>query len=486
MTTALRPALDPFELMRDRLKPQPNPWHMNPVGFIETVLDDVMWSKQIEICEALRDHNKILVRSCHGSGKSWLMARIVSWWVSSAPDRVALTTAPTGAQVKAILWQEIADAHAQGGLGGQLNLTEWRIGGKLVAFGRKPQDHNRQAMQGIHSHGGVLVVLDEADGIPVSLWTAADSIATTEADRIIAIGNPDTPTSTFAKRHKSRLWHKIRIRASDTPNFTDEGKKLVKRHGEKARRMLRALVSPKWAADLAEEYGDDSNEVTSKVHAEFPTSSKDQLIDAAWIARAREKWKDMLDDFPREMACDVARYGANKTAIYLRCGMKVHRLRVERNQSTVETAAWITNFFFQTDAERVKVDGNGVGGGVVDSLEADRRPVADMNAGASASDKRRFVNARAEWFWTLRDLLKNDEIGLPEDDELLADQLQELRYRVNKKGQIEIESKEDMEKRGVESPDRADTVAMLFAEPAVPDVPDEDAAYFRQASMYAN
>lgn len=479
------PTLDPLVVVADHFDPPDNPWRSNPIGFVENVLDDVMWSKQREICEAVRDHPKVLVRSCHGSGKSWLMARLVAWWVTSAPDRIAITTAPTGAQVKAILWQEIADAHAQGGLGGQLNLTEWRMGGRLVAFGRKPADHNRQAMQGIHSHGGVLVLLDEADGIPRSLWTAADSIATTEADRVVGIGNPDTPTSEFAKRHKSKLWHKIRIRAADTPNFTGEGKKLIKRYGEKARRMLRALVTPKWAADLAEEYGDDSIEVTSKVHAEFPTSSKDQLIDAAWIARARERWNAMSDEWPREIACDVARYGANSTAIYLRCGMRVHRLRVERNQSTTETAAWLTNFLFQTSATMMKVDGNGVGGGVVDSLEADKRAVADMNAGARSSDPRRFLNARAEWFWTLRGLLKKGEIGLPADDDLLAEQLQEIRYRVNKKGQIEIESKDDMEDRGVDSPDRADTLAMLFADPPVPDVDDQTADYFRQASMYS-
>lgn len=478
------PTLDPLLVVADHFDPPKNPYSRDPAGFITDVLGDVMWSKQVEICESVRDNPKTLVRSCHGSGKSWLMARIVAWWVKSAPDRVAITTAPTGAQVKAILWQEIADAHAEGNLGGQLNLTEWRIGGRLVAFGRKPQDHNRQAMQGIHSHGGVLLVLDEADGIPRPLWVAGDSIATTENDRQVAIGNPDTPTSEFAKRHKSPQWHKIRIRAADTPNFTPEGKKLVKRYGEKARRMIRALVSPKWATDLAEEYGDDSIEVTSKVHAEFPTSSKDQLIDAAWIARAQEKWSSMTDDFPRELACDVARFGPNSTAIYLRCGMRVHRLRVERKQDTVETASWLTNFMFQTDATAIKVDGNGVGGGVVDSLNADKRPVSDLNAARAASDPRRFVNARAEWFWTLRTLLKNDEIGLPEDDDILAEQLQEIRYRVNKKGQIEIESKDDMEQRGVDSPDRADTLAMLFAEAQVPDVDDDTAAVFRGASMY--
>src|SRR4029453_13809177 len=116
-----------------------------------------------------------------------------------------VSTAPTFSQVRAILWRELDQAHRKGGLPGQIHTTEWKVDRRLIGFGRKPADVARDsnitpstAFQGIHARY-VLVVLDEADGVPEELWTAADALITNEDSRIPAIGNPDPPTTTFAR-----------------------------------------------------------------------------------------------------------------------------------------------------------------------------------------------------------------------------------------------------------------------------------------------
>ena len=82
-------------------------WAADPVGFVSDQLGAGPWSKQIEIIEAIRDHSRVAVRSCNGSGKSYVAAYVVLWWLMCHTDSVVITTAPTGHQVKDILWREI-------------------------------------------------------------------------------------------------------------------------------------------------------------------------------------------------------------------------------------------------------------------------------------------------------------------------------------------------------------------------------------------
>ena len=196
----------------------------DPAAWPEVRLGEEVWSKQREIMTALRDHRRVAVRSCHGIGKSHIASRAVAFWLDAHPpgEAFVVTTAPTYNQVRAILWRYIRQAHRKGNLIGKLNQTEWLIDGDLVGFGRKPADQDEGAFQGIHA-AHVLVVLDEACGIPEQLWVAADALTTNEGCRMLAIGNPDNPSSYFySVCRPTSLWHKIRVSAHDSPNFTGE------------------------------------------------------------------------------------------------------------------------------------------------------------------------------------------------------------------------------------------------------------------------
>ena len=238
----------------------------DPVGFIERECGDTLWSKQRQIAEAVRDYRHVAVPSCHDSGKSFIAARIAAWWLASRPigEAFVVTTAPTLTQVRAILWREIARAHRAGRLPGRLNQTEWYMPAgekeELVAYGRKPSDWDEDAFQGIHARY-VLAILDEAGGVPRSLYTAVETITTSEECRVLAIGNPDHPGTQFARVCSSPDWEVIPIDGLETPNFTDEPV-------PDALRGL--LLSRVWVEERRRDWGEDDPQFIAKVRGQFP------------------------------------------------------------------------------------------------------------------------------------------------------------------------------------------------------------------------
>lgn len=184
----------------DLIFPEGEQYINDPVRWANDRLGATLWSRQKEIIESVRDFPQTAVMSCHDIGKSFIAATTCCWWIDSHPPGTAfvVTTAPSGPQVKAILWREINRMHKAAGLAGRTNLTEWYLDKEIVAFGRKPSEYTPDAFQGIHAIY-VLVVLDEACGIPESLWDAASTLTTNEYSRTLAIGNPDDPFSRFER-----------------------------------------------------------------------------------------------------------------------------------------------------------------------------------------------------------------------------------------------------------------------------------------------
>ncbi len=85
------------------------------------------------------------------------------------------------------------------------------------------------------------------------------------------------------------------------------------------------------------------------------------------------------------------------------------------------------------------------------------------SGGEAPFDKERFVNARAEDYWHLREFFEAGEIDIDELDGVLAAQLGSIKWTVDSRGRIKIESKDDMRKRSLPSPDRANTQAMVMS-----------------------
>ena len=153
------------------------------------------------------------------------------------------------------------------------------------------------------------------------------------------------------------------------------------------------------------------------------------------------------DTEPRRLGVDVARFGSDKTALCVRQGWRVESLRSFERVDTMRT-----------------VGEGGLGAGVVDRLRELGAPVHGVQFGGKAPQHGRFANMRAEIFWELRRLFNDGLIAIPRDEELIS-QLLALRYDVTSAGQVRMESKTSLRKRGVRSPDKADALALAFMEP---------------------
>lgn len=430
------------------------------LDWITAVLRLALWSKQREIVASVEANRATVVQSGNGLGKSFVAACLLAWWIATRPigEAIVVATAPTSGQVDAILWAELRRIHALAGLPGTITRGEWRIDGILVALARRPADfidaeRAASTFQGIHRRF-VLVVIDEASGIPEWLWNALVALTTGESARLLALGNPLDPASHFASIcEPGSGWNLVHISVLDNPHFTGE---------RVPAEVLEVLPGPTWEREIARQFGEQSGPYDSRVRGLFPKISDDGLIAASWVREAQEREFSIIpEDFPVTFSSDVARSGGDETIIVR---LQEGRARVvhaatghDLMRTTGEIVSRVRDEF---RSPSVVVDATGLGSGVVDRLREQNIGVDAFNGASRATDAARFENRRAEAFWRLREALREGHLDLDPDDDVLAGQLLALRWKTNSRGRIQIESKDEMAKRGISSPDRADALAM--------------------------
>ena len=411
-------------------------------------------------------HLYLAGRSLVPTHNSWTAADVALWWIDAHEpgEAIVVSTAPTYQQVHAILWEEIRKGHRAASLDGVvLKSDEWQsANGDIVGFGRKPADTDEHGFQGIHRRY-VMVIIDEACGVPKQLFTAAEAIATNADCRILAIGNPDDPNTEFGAVCKPGSgYNVITVSAFDTPNFTGE---------EIPDRLSHLLVSPEWVDDKRRRWGESSPLWHSKVLGKFPDVGENTLIPPAWVSAAQNR--SLEPSGPNTLGVDVARFGPDTTVIGHRQGAHFRIVKTLPYSATTTTTGEVIAYQREHGHPVAQVDGVGVGSGVVDQLREQGRPVSDMQAGAAATPEidpetgkpvTRFLNARAQWYWGLRKLFELGAVDIDPNDDELASQLSSMRYGLDSKGRIKIESKDDMKDRGLPSPDRADAMMLAYGE----------------------
>jgi hypothetical protein len=330
-----------------------------------------------------------------------------------------------------------------------------------------------QAFQGIHAKY-VLVVLDEACGIPQWLWNAVDTLVTNEFSRVLAIGNPDDPASHFAMvcEDPRQGWNVIHIGVEHLPWNTGEDQE-----PNFPEYLNAVLTGPTWVEERKKRWGEASPLYVSKVLGRFPEVSDDTLISPKWVRMARERELPGLG--AGRYGGDVARMGKDETVVYRnRDGVIRECYRAGKQDTTATIGAFagiLTKHHGECD---MTIDSGGLGVGVYDQLRAQGHPVYPFDGGAKARDPLRFGNRRAEAYWEFKDAIEDEEgkIDLDMLDDDLASQLMSIKWKRDLRGRIFIESKEDMRKRGLPSPDRADACVMSHDRP--PEIlADDDIPY---------
>lgn len=459
MSTTIRAgcsvAIAPEQVIHERIR-------RDPVWFCREILGWEPWSKQREILEAVRDHERVAVRSCHGVGKTAVAARIILWFMISHPGSCrVVTTAPSWKQIEKVLWAEIHSAahHSLMPIGGELLLTEWKIAPDWYAIGLPNEPHKATAFQGHHARH-LLLVVDEASGVDERIYDAAEGFLTASNAKVLLISNPTSLAGQFRRAFtdQAQLWEKIHVSFYDTPNVTGE---VVPEQvhlnlpaadwGDKMLQVFKSREDPRYQV---------------RVLGEFPSTADDTVVGYGQIIEAQQRASDpRMASVPRVVSCDVARFGSDETVIALREGNRVRIMESYQGRDLVHTASRI-KVWRASPLDRIVVDDAGVGGGVTDLLRAEGIQVDAFNGGQAAltldpvTGQPAYPNRRSEAWFHFAGLLP--ELDLDDDDQLLGD-LSAPRYKYDSKLRRVVESKEETRKRLGRSPDRADAVLMAFA-----------------------
>ena len=415
-----------------------------PLWFADKVLGVSLWGKQKDILNLIRDNREVVVKSCNASGKTFVAAVAVHWWLLSFPNSIVITTAPTGRQVREVLWREIRNIAASGDLypPNSILQTQLNMGPRWFALGLSTDEPDK--FQGFHSEK-LLVIVDEASGVTDGVFEAIDGLRPT---RLLLIGNPTTNMGRFANDFRMKDVKHVTISAFDTPNLQEN--KIV----------VGGLVTYEDVMKMKERYGEDSDVYRVRVLGEFPKSDSDTLIGLDEVVRAMNRDAETKFNWEKKMGVDVARFGNDRTAIVIRQGERVVKKIVATQQDLMAVAGLVISTAKEESvkSENIFVDTIGYGAGVVDRLKEQGWYVSAVNVAEVATDQERFANQRAEIFFKLKDWLKTG--SLPNDDDFY--ELANIKYTYNSKGKIILESKEDMKKRGLDSPDVADALALTM------------------------
>lgn len=455
-------------------------WYQrHPVEWVRDFLGIELCDYQVEIIEALVDNRIVAVKSCHSAGKSFVASCAVLWFLFCHPDSKVITTGPTSRQVKGILWSEIATLHRKAirPLGGTVTTTEIKIDTNWYAWGFTAKETDDSRFQGFHAPH-ILVVIDEAAGVANMIHEQVESIMSGAHPRKLMIGNPTNEHGEFGDAFKDTDVCKITVSAFDTPNFLQYGITIEDIRNDTWKDKVtgpypfKSLVTPEMARRFWKLWGEGSPQWDGRMMARFPVISDDSLVPLAWIEAAHQRWLEIEEANGWKgdgiLGVDVARYGVDRTVAAESYGAGVRELHKAPKQSTTETAGWIGQLLKEDDnLTEVRIDADGLGAGVFDMVEEEQpdKSVRSMRGGTRAMDDDRFLNARAEWFWNLRcelDPAGDNPIALPLDDDLQK-QLVRIHWKTTRKGVIQIESKDDMRKRGLSSPDEADATAYARA-----------------------
>jgi hypothetical protein len=448
----------------------------DPVWFAEHILGHDVWGVPKAILQALaQPRARIAVKSCHSSSKTFTAAEAVLW--APFAGGIAITTAPTGRQVRRLVWQEVNAMHAAAPvpLGGHLLQTEYRIAADLYALGLATDKGVN--FQGFHAREGgfLLVIMDEAPGIEPAVMAAIEGIRAGGDVRVLMLGNPDVPSGPFfdAFGEKGAGWTQLTIDGFDTPNLEDEeqpGHQLTLEEllalpehrldvGPRPYLITRQYIVEKW-----HEWGETSPLWQSKVLGRFPDQSEDSLLSLAWLEAAKRREIEPPASDVWEAGIDVAGPGEDETVVGVRHGPVIVAQKAwAQADPRGAVLDWLSPWKAKLSA--VKVDSIGQGYYFARHLEDNgyKGRVVDVNVGESPANKERYVNLKAELYWGLRLRAQaGDMAGL--QDDLTRSQLASIRYRHNARGQVEIESKDQAKRRGVKSPDRAEMIMLLFAE----------------------
>jgi len=398
---------------------------------------------------------QIAVASGHDIGKSALVAMIILWALSTFEDTRGIVTANTDTQLRTKTWPELAKWY-------RLCICKHWFTYTATSIYSVDSEHektwrvdaipwsvnNTEAFAGLHNQGKrILLIFDEASAIHDEIWRVGDGVLLDIDTEIIrcAFGNLTRNTGRFYD-----CFHRFRHRW------------IRRQIDSRTVRVSNKAEIAKWIED----YGIDSDYVKVRVRGMSPSMSARQFISVEDVDAAfgRHLRPEQYSFAPKIVSVDPAWTGDDEFVIGLRQGLAYRQLRIiSYNDNDIQMALIIAQIEDSEQADGVIVDG-GHGTGIVSAGRTMHRDwLICWFSGESADPG--CINKRAEIWQKAKTFLK--EGGAIPPDQVLHDELIGPETVPRLDGKTQIESKEDMKKRGLLSPNRADCLAISFAFPIV-------------------
>lgn len=442
------------------------------VGFCRNILGVEPWTKQEEIGNSVMEHPRTAVAACYSSGKTFIAACISLWWIYTRRPAMLITTAPTGRQVRDLLWREIRKLirKAKKRLPGRALQVRLVLADDWQGQGFSSDKPNSTA--GYHEAKNVLFIEDEAAGMDPEVVAGYDGLTASEGSRHLKIGNPICSSGPFwdcfNNPSESKRWNLIEISALETPN-------VIHRRAE-----VPGLVTHEWVEEKRAKWGEDSPLWKTKVLGKFFTGSGLKVIPADWIPKAIARWEEGLQDptwweGPKVLGVDVAGGGRDQTVSYLRTGRMAQLVDAIQTDDLMAIGYWVCDLAEEHKVERVVIDKTGLGQGVyckvVELQEQDGRipgvEIVGVHLSETPLDSETYQHRSDEIQFAMRRALDPNNphaVAIRPDDKVLHEELPLRGWELaDKSGKICTEGKKKLKSRGISSPDNADAFAMCFA-----------------------
>jgi hypothetical protein len=438
----------------------PRNWQIKMLDDLSEYIQKARTHKQI--FDEIPDMYKAAIASGRGIGKSALFAWLSHWMVTTRIGSSVWVYANNEPQLRKKTFPEIAkwvnmsiNAHWFDVTTTNVSLAEWIR--TPVARDRKIDaaywyitaqlwtEENPDSAVGAHNVHGEMALFDEASGIASNIWPAVQGVFTEDTiDKYwLAFSNPRRNSGAFFECfHLNREeWRPIQIdsRTVDIPQAT-----------------FKAIIR---------EHGEESDVARVEVYGQFPNQATNQFISAEAVTNAINRQPVPDPGAPLLLGVDVARFGEDTSVLAFRKGRDAAIIpwQTYRGIDTVQLAAKVADAVQKYKVDAIFVDGNGVGGGVVDQLKAWHYRVIEVQMSETPEDPDQYINKGVEMWARMKEWLT---IGTIPNDPKLHKDLTTRDYSfhpVNNK--LVLQSIEKMKDAGLASPDRAMALSFTFAKP---------------------
>ena len=394
---------------------------------------------------------RISVRSGHGVGKTTFASWISIHMILFTLDTKIIVTSPSSSQLRDGLIPEtkLWIKRLKYGLATLIAMSQSRItraedpDNNFISF-RTARLENPEALQGVHATN-VLVIADEASGVPEPVYEAARGTMSTAGATFILIGNPTKAKGMFFRTHTmlKDLWWTRRVSCLES-----------------------SRVDGAFVEEMRRTYGEQSNQWRIRVLGEFPENDDDSVIPRGLAAPALERDVEIGDDEPI-WGLDPGR-GGDPTGFVERVGRVVTEAQELYYPDTMQVVGWVFDKWQNVTRKpsMIAVDSIGIGAGVADRLREMGLPVMDVNVSEAPALRDKYPRLRAELWFTCRAWFERRDVRIDLDPALgakLVDELVEPSFLITGTGKSDVETKKQMKSRGVASPNLADALCMTFA-----------------------